>query len=249
MTVLAILQARMSSSRLPGKVMRPILGEPMMGRQIERLRRSRKLDALVVATSDDPGDDVVADYAASRGCSVYRGSLQDVLGRYAGALHACGPADHVVRVTADCPLTDWRIVDAAVARHLASGADYTSNTVERTYPKGLDVEIMKAELLLMAAQEAADPYEREHVTPFFYRRPERFTIDQLIQARDLNHLRWTVDTPADHAFACRVYEALHPAKPDFDRYDVGALPWAWRTDPNDPGPVDAGRQLLKPASF
>ncbi len=240
MTVLAILQARMSSTRLPGKVMRPVLGLPMMGRQIERFRRSRKFDKLVVATSDDPGDAVVADYAATLGCGTFRGSLHDVLGRYYGAFQACGPADHVVRVTADCPLTDWRIVDACIERHLASGADYTSNTVDRTYPKGLDVEIVKGELITIAAHEAADPYEREHVTPFFYRRPERFRIDQLTQARDLNALRWTVDTPADHAFACRVYEALHPGNPDFDSDDIEALPWAWRTDPDDPGPCITG---------
>ena len=236
MTVLAILQARMSSTRLPGKVMRPMLGQPMMGRQIERLARSRMLDRLVVATSDDPGDDVVADYAASLGCGVHRGPLHDVLERYRGAAEAFGAADNVVRVTADCPLADWRIVDACIERHLATGADYTSNTVERTYPKGLDVEVVKAPLIAVAAREGRDPYEREHVTPFFYRRPDRFRIDQLTQSRTLDHLRWTVDTPADHAFACRVYEALYDGDPDFDSDRIYALPWAWRTDPDDPGP-------------
>ena len=235
MRILTILQARMSSTRLPGKVMRPILGQPMMARQIERLRRARRIGDLVVATSVEPGDDVVASCAERLGCLVFRGSLADVLGRYAGALERHGPADHVVRVTADCPLTDWRVVDEVIERHLAAGADYTSNTVERTYPKGLDVEIVRAPLLLQAAAEAQDPYEREHVTPFFYFRPERFRIEQVTQAVDQNLLRWTVDTPADFVFTEAVYRALYAAKPDFLSEDVLAQPGAQRTDPDDPG--------------
>lgn len=241
MRILTILQARMSSSRLPGKVLKPILGEPMMARQIARLRRARHLGDLVVATSVGPEDDVVAACAERLGCLVFRGPLNDVLARYAGALEAHGPADHVVRVTADCPLTDWRVIDRVIERHLATGADYTSNTVERTYPKGLDVEIVRAPLLLEAASEARDPYEREHVTPFFYFRPERYRIVQVTQGVDQNLLRWTVDTPADFSFTEAVYRALYAARPDFLSEDILALPGARRTDPDDPGiPVSAG---------
>ncbi len=139
MSILTILQARMSSTRLPGTVMKPILGQPMMARQIERLRRARHLGALVVATSVGEEDAVVAAEAARLGALIHRGALLDVLGRYAGALAEHGPAEHVVRVTADCPLTDWTVFDQVVDLHLASGADYTSNTVDRSYPKGLDV--------------------------------------------------------------------------------------------------------------
>lgn len=235
MRILTILQARMSSSRLPGKVLKPILGQPMMARQIERLRRARRLGELVVATSIGPEDDVVAACAETQGCLVARGSLGDVLARYAGALQQHGPADHVVRVTADCPLTDWRVIDEVIERHLGTGADYTSNTVERTYPKGLDVEIVRAPLLLQAAAEAQDPYEREHVTPFFYFRPERFRIVQVAQPVDQNLLRWTVDTPADFVFAEAVYAALYPTRPDFLSEEILALPGALRTDPDDPG--------------
>jgi spore coat polysaccharide biosynthesis protein SpsF len=239
--ILTILQARMSSSRLPGKVMRPLLGQPMMTRQIERLRRARRLQRLVVATSVNPEDDVVAETGAASGCEVYRGSLHDVLGRYQGALQALGPADHVVRVTADCPLTDRSVIDAVVELHLGSGADYTSNTVDRTYPKGLDVEIVKADLVHVAALEGQDAYEREHVTPFFYRRPERFRIRQLVQAVDDSELRWTVDTPADFTFTEHVYKALYPQKPTFEAADIMALGWTRRTDPDDPGaPGDPG---------
>jgi spore coat polysaccharide biosynthesis protein SpsF len=235
MRILTILQARMSSTRLPGKVLKPVLGEPMMARQIERLRRSRRRGDLCVATSTDGLDDVVEAAAAKLGCLTHRGPLADVLARYAGALQAHGPADHVVRVTADCPLTDWRVIDQVVDLHLESGADYTSNTVERTYPKGLDVEIVKAPLLLAAAEEGQDPYEREHVTPFFYRRPERFRIRQLTQAVDQNLWRWTVDTPADFTFTASVYEALYRDKPAFLSEDIEALPGHDRTDPDDPG--------------
>ncbi|CAN7170290.1 glycosyltransferase family protein [Phenylobacterium sp. LjRoot219] len=235
MRILTILQARMSSTRLPGKVMTPLLGQPMMARQIERLRRARRIGELVVATSVEPGDAVVEQCALELGCLAYRGPLVDVLGRYADALEQHGPADHVVRVTADCPLADWRVIDRVIEHHLATGADYTSNTVERTYPKGLDVEVVRAPLLLQAAREAEDPYEREHVTPFFYFRPERFRIEQVTQGLDQNLWRWTVDTPADFAFTRSVYEALYPTRPDFLSEDIQALPGATRTDPDDPG--------------
>jgi len=115
MRILTILQARISSTRLPGKVMKPLLGEPMMARQIERLRRAGRIGDLVVATSLEPGDDVVAACAEQLGCLAFRGSLTDVLARYAGALERHGPADHVVRVTADCPLADWEVIDAVLS--------------------------------------------------------------------------------------------------------------------------------------
>lgn len=231
MNVLAVLQARMSSTRLPGKVLKDVLGRPMMVRQIERLRRARSLSRIVVATSVNPEDDAVE---AAAGRPVFRGPLDDVLARYVGALDAFG-ADHVVRVTADCPLADWRVVDQVVDLHLSTGADYTSNTVERTFPKGLDVEIVRADLLRLAADEGHDPYEREHVTPFFYRRPERFRIRQLTQPVDESPWRWTVDTPADFAFAHAAYAALYPADPAFLSEDVRRLPGHDRTDPDDPG--------------
>ena len=234
MKVLAIIQARMTSTRLPGKVMRPILGEPMMGRQIERLRRSRRLDELVVATSTDPSDEAIAAYCGAIGIRTHRGSLQDVLGRYAGAVEALGPADHVARLTADCPLADWGVIDQVIDLHLESGADYTSNTVDRWFPRGLDVEVFKAGLLPVIARDAADPYEREHVTPFFYRHPERFDLRQFTQADYEGNLRWTVDTPEDFDFAARVYETLYPGDPAFGSDAIRALDWGRRIDPNEP---------------
>lgn len=220
--IVAILQARMTSSRLPGKVMRPILGMPMIGRQVERLNRCDSLDRLVVATSKDPSDDVLAAYCEGLGVRVFRGSLDDVLGRFAGAAVANGAA-HVVRLTADCPLADPQVIDACVWRHIETGADYTSNTLERSYPDGLDVEVMTIDALRTMHREAKDPYEREHVTPFLYRHPERFRIAQLAQAATLSDRRWTVDTAEDFEFVSRVYYMLYPTNPRFEQADILAL--------------------------
>ncbi|HWE44720.1 MAG TPA: glycosyltransferase family protein [Caulobacteraceae bacterium] len=221
--ILAVLQARMSSTRLPGKVMKPLLGVPMILRQLERLRRTRMLDALVVATSDDPSDDPLAHRLQGEGVATHRGSLNDVLDRFAGAVAAFGPAEHVVRLTADCPLADPEVIDACVRLHVEGGFDYTANDHPSTFPRGLDVEVMTAQALRVAASEAADPAEREHVTMFLYRRPERFSIGRLVGAEDLSRLRWTVDTPADFAFVERVYARLYPDKPDFTSDDIRAL--------------------------
>ncbi len=234
MNVLTIVQARMSSSRLPGKVMRPILGVPMMGRQIERLRRSERLGQLVVATSVDPSDDVIVAYCADLACPTHRGPLHDVLGRFAETLAAFGPVDHVVRLTADCPLADWTVIDRCIDLHLDSGADYTSNTLDRSYPRGLDVEVFRADWLPRIAAKTSDPYDREHVTPIFYRHPDRFQISQLVQPTYRAHLRWTVDRGDDFEFVTAVYEALYPNTSAFLTDDILALGWTIRSDPDDP---------------
>lgn len=218
--ILAILQARMTSSRLPGKVLRTILGRPMVELHIERIRRAKRIDRLVLATSDDVTDDPVADLSTRIGIDVYRGPLADVLGRYHGAATVFGPADHVVRLTADCPLADHEVIDACIALHLAKGADYTSNGVERTYPDGLDVEVMTMAALSRAFREANAPREREHVTPYLYGNPDLFSVVQLTQKADLGQLRWTVDTAADLAMVTAVYEALYQSNPDFLQRDI-----------------------------
>jgi spore coat polysaccharide biosynthesis protein SpsF len=221
---LAILQARMSSTRLPGKVLAPVLGEPMIGRQLERLARAERLDRVVVATSIDPSDDPLAAWCEGRGQTVFRGSLDDVLDRFHGAMALAPDADTIVRLTADCPLADPQVIDAVIAHHLSAGADYTSNTpAVRTYPHGLDAEVMRREALETAWREAREPYEREHVTPFIYRNPQRFRIESLSRQPSLAHLRWTVDFPADLAFVRGVYARLYPQNPAFTSDDVAAL--------------------------
>jgi spore coat polysaccharide biosynthesis protein SpsF len=223
--IVAILQARMSSSRLPGKVLAPVLGAPMFARQVERLRRSRRLDALVLATSRDPSDQPLAEAAENLGLPVVRGPLDDVLQRFVQALDGFPEARLAVRLTADCPLADWRVLDLLIDRHLATGADYASTTRLRTFPHGLDAETIRPAALRAAAVEATSAYDREHVTPFIYNHPERFSLTGVQRAPSLAHLRWTVDYPEDLAFVRHVYETLYPADPDFGTEAIAALAW------------------------
>ncbi|THD58051.1 glycosyltransferase family protein [Phenylobacterium sp.] len=221
---LAILQARMSSSRLPGKVMAPVLGEPMIGRQVERLRRSKRIDRLMVATSTDPSDDPLALYCDGLGLDVYRGSLTDVLDRYRAAADLFPQAAALVRLTADCPLADPALIDAVIAHHHATDADWTTAALgTRTFPHGLDVEAIRPAALSEAAERATDAYEREHVTPYLYRRPETYRLEGVARPQSLAHLRWTVDLPADLAFVRDVYARLYPADPAFTSDDIVAL--------------------------
>jgi spore coat polysaccharide biosynthesis protein SpsF len=222
----AILQARMSSTRLPGKVMMPLAGRPMIERQIERLRRCETLERIIVATSVETSDDPLAELLTDLGVDLFRGSLGDVLDRYLGAARAFNVQGQVVRLTGDCPLADPRVIDACVRLHSDLGVDYVSNGRQRTYPHGLDVESFGVAALGAAGAEAVDPYDREHVTPFIYRNPERFSLGALIQEIDESRLRWTVDTPDDYAFVERVYAALYPGNPAFTSDDVRRLPFA-----------------------
>ena len=204
----------MSSSRLPGKVLKPLVGAPMILRQIERLRRAVALDGIVVATSTEASDDVLCDACDAAGIEVVRGDLNDVLDRFRQAARVLGDPAHVVRLTADCPLADWTVVDACVALHLRAGADYTSNVIQRSFPKGLDVEVMTLAALDRVWREATDPYEREHVTPYIHRHPELFGLAHLTQGVDQSAWRWTVDTPEDWAMVEAVYQALYrPGEP------------------------------------
>jgi len=222
--ILAILQARMSSTRLPGKVLRPLAGAPMVLRQIERIGRAKRIDALVTAISDDKTDDVLRDILQHNEVQIFRGPLQDVLARFVGAMDAHGGAEHVVRLTADCPFADPEVIDAVIARHLESGADYTSDFhPRRTFPKGLDCEVMTAGALREADADAKAEDEREHVTQFIYRNPERFSFASVEQERDEGEVRWTVDTPDDYAFASAVYDGLYPEQPAFTSDDVRAF--------------------------
>jgi len=220
--VLAILQARFTSTRLPGKVLKPILGRPMLLRQIERLRRSTIIDDLIVATSSERTDDAVEDLCRKNGIPCFRGSLNDVLDRFYRAAEQYGP-DHVVRLTGDCPLIDPGIIDQVISVHVQGGYDYTSNTVESTYPDGLDVEVVRFTCLAQAWQEATLPSQREHVTPFIHQQPGRFKIGSVKNNVDLSSLRWTVDEPADFELVTSIYEKLYPRNPAFTTQDILVL--------------------------
>lgn len=221
--ILAILQARLSSSRLPGKVLLPLAGAPMILRQVERVRRAARIDRLVVATSDQPSDDRLADTLAEAGVETYRGPLDDVLARFIGALDAW-PADHVVRLTGDCPLVDPGLIDATIGLHLQTGADYAQNRlVDKGFPKGQDVEVITAAALRQAAARASTPEEHEHVTWGVWNHPETYKVVRLEPPVDQGQVRWTVDRPDDYEFVRAVYDALYPANPAFTSDDIRAF--------------------------
>jgi spore coat polysaccharide biosynthesis protein SpsF len=200
-------------------VLKPILGRPMLERQIERLRRARRMDRLVVATSVDGSDDAIVALCESLTIECFRGLLEDVLDRVYQAAQSHAPRA-VVRLTGDCPLADPTVIDQLIGLHMAGGYDYTSNTLVRTYPDGLDAEVVALTCLEAAWREANLPSEREHVTPFIYHHPQRFRLGNLAQPTDLSHLRWVVDEPADFAFISAIYEALYANNPAFDIADV-----------------------------
>ncbi len=221
--ILAILQARFSSSRLPGKVLQPLLGKPMLSRQIERILRSERIDRLVLATSTDPEDDAVAAVAAETGIACSRGSLDDVLDRFYRAALPYQP-QHIVRLTGDCPLIDPAVIDGTIWFYLEGRYDYVSNALEPTFPDGLDVEVFRFFALEAAWREAMLPSQREHVTLFINQAPGRFRIGNYGHAGgDLSHLRWTVDEPEDLALVMRIYEALYPKDPAFSMEDILVL--------------------------
>ena len=216
---IAVLQARFSSTRLPGKVLKPLLGRPMLARQLERIGRAASIDRIIVATSTEASDDPIADLCGEIGVGCYRGSLDDVLDRMYQAAASAGAAT-VMRLTGDCPLADPAVFDDLNAFFLQGGYDYASNTIEPTFPDGLDVEVMHFECLKAAWREAVLPSEREHVTPFIYNHSERFRLGSFKQKSDLSGLRWTVDEPRDFEFVSRIYEALYEGNPAFTAADV-----------------------------
>lgn len=218
MRCVAILQARMTSTRLPGKVLLDVDGVPMLAQELRRLKRSKLLDAILIATTTNVTDDPLIELAESEGAGVFRGDEHDVLGRYVGAAHACG-ADVVVRVTGDCPLIDPHLVDRVIARALDRDdpCDYVSNTIERTYPRGLDTEVFHRDVLERIARLARSEPAREHVTYFLHReRPELFVIRQITRATDASDLRWTVDADDDLALIRRMYSELGAATASTD---------------------------------
>jgi spore coat polysaccharide biosynthesis protein SpsF len=218
--ILAVLQARMAAGRLPGKAMATLRGEPMIIRQLERLRGARRLGKIIVATSTDASDDALAGFLVSRGYAVHRGAGSDILDRIARCAEAISAVTHVVRIKGDAPFVDAGIVDEAIRLAQLNGADYTSNRTPRTFPAGLEVEVITANALRVAAADARDPMGRISPTAAIRNDPVRFPQANLRAARDWSRLDWRVKTAADLAFARSIYDALHPADPDFCMNDV-----------------------------
>ncbi len=216
---IAILQARVGSSRLPGKVLKPICGRPMLALQLERCLRAETFDGLVVATSTEDADTSIEELCKAEGVACFRGALDDVLDRYYQCAKQHG-AQHVVRLTGDCPLMDPAVIDRVAGCYFEGGYDYASNGLRSTWPDGLDLEIISFDVLETAWREAELPSEREHVSPFIISHPERFRLGSAENETDYGRLRWTVDEPEDLAFVSAVFEALYPATPAFTMQDV-----------------------------
>ncbi len=211
----------MGSSRLPGKVLADLGGKPMLSYVVGRARAARRLDTLIVATSTADADDAIAAWCASAEVPCFRGDENDVLARYHAAAEAHG-LDVIVRLTADCPLLDPGVIDHIVEEYLSGEFDYVSNTISPTYPDGLDTEVVRRSALDRAWREATLPSEREHVTPYIWKRPETFRLRNVARTPDLSHLRWTVDEPQDLEFVRRIYSHFG-FSPAFSAEEVLAL--------------------------
>ena len=223
--VVAIIQARMGSSRLPGKVLKDIGGVPMLARVVVRARRARSLGRVVVATTTDPGDDLLAAYCRKQGFPVFRGDPYDVLDRYYQAATRFD-AEIIVRLTADCPVIDPREIDRTVSAFLDAKVDFAANRLpppwHRTTPIGMDTEVVTFRALARAWREAEAKYEREHVMPYFYEEAGRFNILLVDHDPDLGDLRLTVDTPEDLELVRKVFDRFGNTD-EFSMAEMAAL--------------------------
>ena len=222
--VVTVIQARTGSTRLPGKVLRPLLGQPLLLRLIERVRAARLVDTIVVATTTDPADDAIATLCQRAQIQCYRGRSTDLLDRHyqVGRQYR---ADAIVKIPSDCPLIDPVVVDRVLAVYLETPFryDYVSNLHPATYPDGNDVEVMSMGALTTAWQEADRDFEREHTTPFIWENPERFRLGNVTWETDLDYSmshRWTIDYEPDYRFVQAIYAALFPQNPFFGLEDI-----------------------------
>lgn len=213
--VVTIIQARMTSHRLPGKVLAPVMGRPMLAYMIERLKRVRLHDFIAVATTTNRDDDPIVDLAYKMDCAVYRGSELDLIERYIGATDHFG-ADVVHRIGADDPFCDPAIIDASIALLIAGRYDHVASFA---YPLGLNPEVFTRSAIFRA-DEATEADEREHIGPYWERRPHTFRLGLLPGPFDQYHRRVTLDTPEDLEFHRRVLTDLYPVNPQFDTHDL-----------------------------
>src|SRR6266545_4737169 len=218
MNIVAIVQARMGSSRLPNKVLMDLGAATVLDRVLNRLRHCHLIGNVVVATTTEPKDNVIVEHCESGGTGVFRGSEEDVLDRYyRAAMHAS--ADVIVRITSDCPLIDPEVSDATIQEFLDQRADYASNVLERTYPRGLDTEVMTWKALERAWREAQKSYQREHVTPFIYENPGMFKLQGIKNPLNYSNHRWTLDTP-EYLRLLRAIYAHFGGRDDFGWHEV-----------------------------
>jgi spore coat polysaccharide biosynthesis protein SpsF len=208
MNTIAIIQARMGSTRLPGKVLRDLFGKSVLEHVITRLKKANNIDEIVVATTLLPPDEQIVEECSRLGVPVFRGSETDVLERYWQAASTF-KANHIVRITSDCPLIDPSIVDSVIELLNQEGADYSSNAIRRTFPRGLDVEAFHIDSLEVAYRRADRPEQREHVTPYIYQNPQKFKLVDYVHEVDYSEYRWTLDTHEDWLMISAIYDHLY----------------------------------------
>lgn len=222
MKVVAIIQARMGSTRLPGKILKTVNGKSLLLYQIERLRDCKRVDEIIIATTDKTQDNVIEEFCKKIDISVFRGSENDVLSRYFFAAQK-SKAQTIVRITSDCPLIDPQIVDSVVEFYQKNPFDYVSNVMERTFPRGLDTEVFSFESLTKVYNEAREEEEREHVTLHYYRNPDQFSIGSLMNEQNLSHFRLTVDTEEDFDLIQKIINHLYKKNTKFRLADIVEL--------------------------
>lgn len=219
--IVSTIEARMTSTRLPGKVLLPYCNKPNLQHIIERLRRSRYVDDVVVATTVNPQDHPIVALCESLDCRYYRGSEEDVLARVLEAARSAG-ADVIVEATGDCPLIDWNHVDHLIELFFETRVDYASNFIEKTFPVGLNVQVFSLHTLEKVSQLTDNPVDHEHVSLYIYTHPEHFTLANWSAPPALAHpeIQVTLDTREDYELLREIYERLYPSKPDFTADDV-----------------------------
>jgi len=220
--VVGVLQVRMGSTRLPGKVLLEIMGKPMLLLQIERLLRASEIDKLIIATTTNSDDDQIEELIESIGLECYRGSEDDVLDRYYQAASKYLP-EYIVRLTGDDPLTDPELIDKMIQEIKANGCDAVTNTMNATFPEGLDASVITYQALKKAWENAKLSSQREHVTPYILENESLFNVEHYTQENDMSTLRWTVDYQEDFDFVKSVYEALYEKNPEFKSADIYEL--------------------------
>jgi len=221
MKIIAVIQARMGSTRLPGKVLKTVMSKTLLEYQLERVKRSLLINEIVVATTEKENDNSIVALCKQLGVQVYRGSENDVLSRYYGAAVEF-KADIIVRLTSDCPLIDPIIIDQVIQLYLdqKTETDYTSNALVRSFPRGLDTEVFTFKALQNAHENASLERDREHVTAYIYTNKDKFQFANLKSVSNYGNHRWTVDTEEDFELVKRILEALYPSSPQFTMQDV-----------------------------
>jgi spore coat polysaccharide biosynthesis protein SpsF len=221
--IVCTIEARMTSSRLPGKVLMRAAGKPLLEHMIDRLKRARTLDEIVIATTEDAASDPLEELAERLGVGCFRGSEDDVLARVLGAAHAYD-ADVIVETTGDSPLVDPAIVDHVVERFADGGVDYCSNVLEPTFPPGMDAQVFPTAVLEDVASRTNDPTDREHVSLYIYEHPERYKLRSVVSERpEYGDLRLCVDTAEDYELIRAIFETLYPVNPHFGLAEILAL--------------------------